>query len=54
MPGLCSGLYILTLCIFKRLRLRYLRATIGLIANNEVKSYNHLLDNAIHKYGQIF
>ena len=44
----------LSLCIFNRLRLRYLRPTVGMGANNEVKSCNQLSASLIHKYGQIF
>lgn len=46
--------YILTKCIFKRARLRYLRATARVNENNEVKSHNRLFISLIHKYGQIF
>ena len=46
--------YILTKCIFKRARLRYLRATARVNENNEVKSHNRLFISLIHKYGRIF
>ncbi len=46
--------YILTLCLFNRARMQYLRTNARVNANNEVKIHKSVTDNAIHKYGQIF